>query len=623
MSTSRESDRSLHAPTEDGALLASRQDPLPLVQQHRHLWRGGRRLSIETFLREVSSPTLNDDELLDLIYGEVVLREEDGESPELDEYLRRFPRHAEALHAQFDVHRALQCGHPFTLDLSTASFDLETPGSDPHAGDGATRSAPVPHAIAAGVLPSLPSFSIAGLPSEPGRPMLEGYDIRDMLGSGGMGTVFRAYDRERRRPVALKVMNRAGAAAILRFKHEFRTLLGVAHPNLVTLYELISDGQSWFLTMELLEGVSYLQYIREELSGRPGEPSTRTQPLTQDQRVRLRAATRQLADGIAWLHAAGKLHRDIKPSNVIVTCENRVVLLDFGLAAEQGYDGRHQSTEEHILGTAAYMAPEQAAGLPVSPASDWYSVGVMLFEALTGRLPFLGGPLAVLMDKQRFEPPAPCELVPGVPEDLNALCIDLLRRQPGDRPSARDVLRRLGGSDPAQELSSNPDLRLPHLSSSGHGQGPSLVGRHRHRQVLDEALIAMTGGRTVVLYLHGHSGAGKTALLQSFLNERVQRGDAVVLAGRCYERESVPYKALDSLIDALGRHLRHLPEAELAALLPRDMASLARVFPGLRQAEARAQSPRRVFESPDPRNSAVAPSRPCVSCWPGWATGRR
>jgi serine/threonine protein kinase/tetratricopeptide (TPR) repeat protein len=646
-STSRESDQSVGALSAHDAPIASRQDALSLVERHRQCWRDGERLSVEAFLKEFPPLTQDDDELLDLIYNEVVLREEHGESPELDEYLRRFPQYSAELRDQFEVHRALQSGSPFSVNLSSASFDLEIPSPHSQAGTDPTRRQIASDTPAARAPLDRPKISASGVLSETDRPMLEGYDIQDVLGSGGMGTVFRAYDRERHRPVALKVMNRAGAAAILRFKNEFRTLLGVAHPNLVTLYELISDGRNWFLTMELLDGVTFLQYVRENappatgpgdsipaaadkaptrdtrqevvfednvtghvrtvISRGPvsprssGAPTIESQPLTPGQRVRLRAATRQLAEGIAWLHAAGKLHRDIKPTNVMVTREGRVVLLDFGLVAEQGRDGRHHSTEQHILGTAAYMAPEQAIGLPVSPATDWYSVGVMLFEALTGRLPFLGGPIEVLMDKQRFEPPAPCELAPGVPEDLDALCVDLLRRQPGDRPSARDVLRRLGSSGPVQEPGTNPDFRPSHLSSSGHGHGPSLVGRRHHRETLDEALAAMTGGRTVVLYLHGPSGAGKTALLRSFLDERIERGDAVVLAGRCYERESVPYKALDSLIDALGRHLRRLPEAEVAALLPRDMASLARVFPGLRQVEARAHAPRRVFESPDPQ----------------------
>ncbi len=445
--------------------------------------------------------------------------------------------------------------------------------------------------------------------------------------------------------VALKSLRDTTPDTIYRFKQEFRSLADVAHRNLVTLYELMSDGERWFFTMELVEGVNFLEFARggspAELVGSLGDSpanssllqdpaaaptiaakrvdaqtpialdwqsSHRSQPAWLASPWSLSAPTTlppaplsvdrvltslaQLAEGLGALHEADKLHRDIKPSNVLVTPERRVVLLDFGLVRE--LSAPHDLKQSMVFaGTPAYTSPEQAAGKAMLAASDWYAVGVMLYQVLTGKLPFSGELLDVLNDKQNFEPREPRELVAEIPDDLNALCRDLLRRDPQARPSGAEVLRRLGQ---ARDKAHAYRLTMPAKASSA-----LLVGRDEHLATLMQAYLGVKQqGRAATLLVNGRSGMGKSALVRRFLEELPRREtDAVVLAGRCYESESVPYKALDTLIDALSRFLKSLDPADAEALMPRDVMALARLFPVLRQVSAVTQARRRVLDIPD------------------------
>lgn len=452
----------------------------------------------------------------------------------------------------------------------------------------------------------------------------ERYVIQRRLGRGGFGVVYEALDRQQNAIVALKTLHRAGADALYRFKREFRGLADINHPNLVTLYDLVSDGQQWFFTMELVAGVNFLSYVRRpsalpgaraaaELDPSPafGE-SPRTQtiraetratlPLSETETVlsmesgpvgsggpraeafseaqaagrvacaadltRLRAAARQLAEGLCELHRARALHRDIKPSNVLVTGEGRVVILDFGLIAELSAEGLGQANP--TAGTPEYMAPEQFAGQPAAEAADWYAVGVMLFEALTGRLPFTGTTGELIARKWQFDAPDPSELATGIPEDLEALCRDLLRRDHRLRPAGSEVLLRLGALQTGIPVQ--------------HTRAP-FVGREKQLEALSEALASVRRGRTMVALAHGASGIGKSAMVNRFLKKLGGEPDIVTLAGRCFERESVPYKAFDSVIDLLARYLKRLPSNVLEEVLPRDLSALVRLFPALRDVE--------------------------------------
>lgn len=452
------------------------------------------------------------------------------------------------------------------------------------------------------------------------------FTILRELGAGAFGVVYEAEDNRRSTRVALKMLRNLDGHSLYSFKREFRSLAEFTHPNLVGLHELFSENGQWFFTMDLVDGTDFVSFVRsmplsEQLPhASPQEALTTTVDAVEETRLldtvpeedpnapwvdekkrlafaktgnapkrekqleaprwtRLRSVLAQLAQGLCALHAAGKLHRDLKPSNVLVTHAGQLVIVDFGLATDITPDT--QRSAERVAGTPAYMAPEQAMGEKAAPASDWYAVGIMLYESLTGRLPFQGNPEQILFSKQVEDPIRPTQLVRGVPSDLADLALELIKRSPGARPSGLDVLRKVTGTLP--ELIA----RVPHAPGT-------LVGRKEHLMALRDAFDWVRAGHAMTVHVRGKPGMGKSVLVRHFLKTLNQEQDVVILAGRCHEREAMPYKGIDSLIDASSRYLARLPKDEIEALVPPDVQALAQLFPVLERVAVIAEKIRRL-----------------------------
>lgn len=240
-----------------------------------------------------------------------------------------------------------------------------------------------------------------------------------------MGVVYEVHDRMRQQTVALKTLLRWHPDDIYRLKQEFRSLADIPHVNLAALYDLVIDENQCFFTMELVNGCSFVEYVR-------GGGTVDFE--------RARDALSQLANGVQALHRRGTLHRDIKPSNVLVTPDGRVVILDFGLTSSRT---RSANEERGVLGTPAYLSPEQCAGNDAGEAGDWYGVGATLYHALTGRVPF-EGTLAEMIERKISTDPIGATLVaPDVPDDLADVCMALLSRVPSKRLSGLEAFRRV------------------------------------------------------------------------------------------------------------------------------------------------------------------------------------
>ncbi len=390
------------------------------------------------------------------------------------------------------------------------------------------------------------------------------YELGAELGRGAMGTVYEAFDRDLQRPLALKTLRGAEPDDLYRLKSEFRALAGLNHPNLVRLYELVVEGDRGFFTMERVQdGLPITDYIDRKAARAPPEERLAAREAA------VRGSFRQLALAIDVLHRAGKVHRDLKPSNVLVEPGGRVVLLDFGLVGQLENDLARRSQVGSLVGTIAYMAPEQAYGHRLTTAADWYSFGVLLYEALAERSPFADASPVELLDRGRFAPAPPDVVAPGCATDLSALALALLASDPQRRPDAAASLAIL--AVPGATSSAPPLAPV---------REPPFVGRRAEQAQLQRVSAVAQRGEVAVAVVQGPSGIGKTALLERFARQLDATG-ALVLRSRCYPHERVPFEALDEVVDELSRYLASLPVDELRELAPRHLAALRTLFPVL------------------------------------------
>lgn len=414
------------------------------------------------------------------------------------------------------------------------------------------------------------------------------FEVRGDLGAGSTGVVWRVLDRDRGHEVALRPLPAANPEQLLALKDDFRALAEVRHPHVVRVHELVEIEGRLFVSMEIVDGLDLMSWLwgADRASGQheavTGEEFSEQETTAKNvlpliapsvDHTRLRAGLAQLTDALTALHAAGCVHGDLRPSNVLVTAEQRLVVLDFAGAARR-------AAQPPSAATAPYLPPEASSGRMETPG-DWYAVGVLLYEALTGRTPFVGKPAAVMQAKVTSDPPPPSALVKDVPPELDHLCERLLRRDTRDRAGAADILRVL---DPARKPRRSAIIEALTAEPSVVPRAVMpLVGRQRELGLLAGALGDARRSQAVLQVVTGTSGIGKTALIEAFA--RQLSSDALVLLGRCHERETMPFKALDGIIDGLARRLGQLSTTTRGRVLPDRADLLAELFPVLRRVE--------------------------------------
>ncbi len=391
------------------------------------------------------------------------------------------------------------------------------------------------------------------------------YEVRRLLGEGSRKRVYLAHDKRLDREVALAVIRTEGLddAARARVQREAQAMARLGdHPHIVTVHDIGDDGGQPYIVSQLMAGGDVAVLV--------GAAPERRLALG-----RALAIAEQVCAALEHAHTHGVLHRDVKPSNVWLTRDGTAKLGDFGLAAS--LDRSRITMPGTLLGTASYLAPEQALGQTGDVRSDLYAVGAMLYEMLTGRPPFLGDDTVAVVSQHLNVPPvAPSWHNPEISPALEALVMQLLAKVPEERPaSAGEVRRRL------RELSAAPAVALETSPpAAARVTWARFVGRAEELSALKAAVEAALGGHGSLVLVGGEPGIGKTRLVEEAGVYARLRG-AQVVVGRCFEGEAaLPYLPF---VEAMREYVLSRPAEALQQELGDGAAEIAKLVPELLQ----------------------------------------
>ncbi len=376
------------------------------------------------------------------------------------------------------------------------------------------------------------------------------YQLNAELGRGGMGIVYRAHDNLLVRDVAVKLLSVGGMGTEgrARLLNEARAAARLNHPNIIAIYDAGEISGLTFVIMELLAGLSLDRHRLSSLD-------------------EVLNVARQICRALDHAHTHGLVHRDLKPENVIVDPSGLAKLTDFGLARSVA---SRLTGEGTLTGTVFYLAPEQALAKTIDGRTDLYALGVLLFELLTGQLPYRGDdPLAIVSQHLHAPPVRPSTCALNIPPALDDLVVRLMAKQPDDRPaSAAAVLSLLDHVSAADE----PAIEIGPLSPIARLAQARLVGREREfaeARALWQAVL--TGaGEVRVLFVSGEPGVGKTPLVRE-IKALAEISGGLVLTGEAYAEGSAPYTPLTQVLrEALAQ-----PGLEVTDTLLADLLTLA------------------------------------------------